>query len=326
MRNQEASSVVKSLEQGWFLRHGYPLAVLSDQGRNVDGTMVNALCRSLGIVKLRSSPYHPQGDGQAERSIETFKQAMRCLLEERHIEETDWPALLQEVMFVCNSYVNASTGYSPNEVMYSARLRCKADAVFPFREQKDFTNIQSYCNHAEKSRKEVIDKIHQSIMNSQRRMERNYNRGSKTSNVESGDWVWLKNDARPNSLSPMYKGPWLVVDRRGVNLQLSDQHGTKSQFVHMNRCKKAAHNAPQWTEVDISNQLREGPATSTESDRSLPSEIDAEGGVSESEGSIEDGQDMDQSHSSGTLDASEIGQPRRSGRERREPDRYGEWY
>ena len=48
--------------------------------------------------------------------------------------------------------------------------------------------------------------------------------------------------------------------------------------------------------------------------------------MSESEGSIEDGQDVDQSHSSGTLNASEIVQPRRSDRERREPDCYGEWY
>ena len=36
MRNQEAGSVPKALEQGWFLRHGYPLILLSDQGRNVE--------------------------------------------------------------------------------------------------------------------------------------------------------------------------------------------------------------------------------------------------------------------------------------------------
>ena len=96
MKNQEASSILGTLEQGWFLRHGYPLALLSDQGRNVDGSLINGLCHRLGISKLRSSPYHPQGDGQAERSVETFKQAMRCLLEERHISVTDWPTLYRK--------------------------------------------------------------------------------------------------------------------------------------------------------------------------------------------------------------------------------------
>ena len=58
MRNQEADSVVKGLEQGWFLRHGYPLTLLSNQGRNVDGALVNTLCESLNISKLLSSLYH----------------------------------------------------------------------------------------------------------------------------------------------------------------------------------------------------------------------------------------------------------------------------
>ena len=100
MRNQEAGSVLNALEQGWFLRHGYPLILLSDQGRNVDGSLINRLCATLGISKLRSSPYHPQGDGQAERSVQSFKQALRCLLEERNIGETGWPSLVQELTFV----------------------------------------------------------------------------------------------------------------------------------------------------------------------------------------------------------------------------------
>ena len=112
------------------------LAVRS--GRNVDGALVNCLCERLGIEKFRSSPYHPQGDGQAERSVETFKQAMRCLLEERHFKETDWPTLVQEVTYTCNSYFNASTGCSPHEVMYGGPLRSKADVIFPFSRPRDF--------------------------------------------------------------------------------------------------------------------------------------------------------------------------------------------
>ena len=227
MRNQEASSVLKALEQGWFLRHGYPLVLLSDQGRNVDGSLIYRLCATLGISKLRSSPYHPQRDGQAERSVQSFKQALRCLLEERNIGETDWPSLVQEVTFACNSYVNASTGYSPNEIMYAASLRTKADAIFPGIKPISFKDIQSYCEHVEEARKVVHERVHENVMNSQRRMEKNYNRGTKDSEVDSGDWVWLRNEARQHSLSPMFRGPWLVIERRGVSLQLADSEGAK---------------------------------------------------------------------------------------------------
>ena len=96
MKDQTAQSVTEALESEWFLRHGYPLAVLSDQGQNVDGCLVRQLCQHLGIEKLHSTPYHPQGDGEAERGIQSFKQTMRCLLAENNMSRTEWPRLLRE--------------------------------------------------------------------------------------------------------------------------------------------------------------------------------------------------------------------------------------
>ena len=43
MKNQETSLVVKALEHGWLLLHGYPFVLLSVQGCNVDGTLVRDL-------------------------------------------------------------------------------------------------------------------------------------------------------------------------------------------------------------------------------------------------------------------------------------------
>ena len=39
MHNQEAESIEMALEHGWCRRHGYPVIVLSDQGKNVDGAV-----------------------------------------------------------------------------------------------------------------------------------------------------------------------------------------------------------------------------------------------------------------------------------------------
>lgn len=91
MKNQEAVTVAEALEYGWFNRYGYPLAMLSDQCRNVDGGVIRELCAKYGITKLHSSAYHPEGDGEAERTIQTFKQTMRCILEERQLLSTNWP-------------------------------------------------------------------------------------------------------------------------------------------------------------------------------------------------------------------------------------------
>ena len=140
---------------------------------------------------------------------------------------------------MCNSYVNSSTGYSPNEIMYASSLRTRADAIFPGIKPDSFRDIQSYCEHVEEARIVVHGRVYENVMNSQRRMEKSYNRETKDSVIESGYWVWLRNEARQHGLSPMYRGPWLVIERRGVNLRLADSEGAETQLVHLNRCKKA---------------------------------------------------------------------------------------
>ena len=80
MADQTSSTILIALDMFWFHRDGLPEAVLSDQGPNVDGAEIRRSLDALGVKKVRSSPYHPQGDGQAERSIETVKQTLRCFL------------------------------------------------------------------------------------------------------------------------------------------------------------------------------------------------------------------------------------------------------
>ena len=115
--------MIEALENAWFNRHGIPNILLSDQESSADGHPIREMCRRLGIQKRGPSAYHPQGDGQAERSIQSFKTALRCILEYCQIMETLWPSLLQEVTFTLNSLPNASTELSHHEVMYGTQLR-----------------------------------------------------------------------------------------------------------------------------------------------------------------------------------------------------------
>ena len=163
-------------------------------------------------------------------------------------------------------------------------------------------------------------------------MERNYNRGSKCGEIESGDWVWLRNDARSNSLSPLYRGPWLVVDRQGVNLRLSDLKGKESQYVHLNRCKKADHFLPYGSDEDRSSEAREGSYRSTRVDLNPTNDINIEttrvpvdGEEISADASVRYGQDGQEPQLPDSQDDREIVGLRRSSRIRKEPDRYGEW-
>ena len=40
---------------------------------SVDGAEVRQMCDELGIEKRHSAPYHPEGDGEAERTMQSYR-------------------------------------------------------------------------------------------------------------------------------------------------------------------------------------------------------------------------------------------------------------
>ena len=80
MKDQHATTIKSAIHDAWVHCHGRH--AVSDQAWNVDGEVMNELCEQLGIKKRRSSPYHLEGDGQAERSVQTVKALIRCVCAE----------------------------------------------------------------------------------------------------------------------------------------------------------------------------------------------------------------------------------------------------
>ena len=81
LRDQTATTIVQAFQNNWVYTHGNPAYLLSDQGSNVDGEVVREFCKSLGVEKRRTSPYHSQGNGFAERNIRSKRNSSLVLVE-----------------------------------------------------------------------------------------------------------------------------------------------------------------------------------------------------------------------------------------------------
>ena len=72
------------------------------------------------MKQLRTSVYHPQTDGLVERFNKTLKQMLKKAMQ---ADGKNWDQLLPHVLFAVREVPQASTGFSPFELLYGRRPR-----------------------------------------------------------------------------------------------------------------------------------------------------------------------------------------------------------
>ena len=98
-----------------FARHGIPEEILTDQGKNFTLALLGELYQLMGVMALRTSPYHPQADGLVERFNQTLKAMPRKVLKG---EKRDWDRMLPYVLFAYREVPQTTVGFSPFELLY----------------------------------------------------------------------------------------------------------------------------------------------------------------------------------------------------------------
>ena len=74
--DQSAETVARTAIDYLFSRFGCPREIVTDQGANFN----SQLCEMLEIAKKRTTPYHPNANGQIERLNRTLLQRIRCTI------------------------------------------------------------------------------------------------------------------------------------------------------------------------------------------------------------------------------------------------------
>ena len=100
--------------------HGVPLCIVSDRDPRFTSYFWKRLQEALGSKLRLSSAYHPQTNGQNERTIQSLEDLLRaCVLEQRG----SWDTYLPLIEFTYNNSYHSSIGMEPFEVLYGRRCR-----------------------------------------------------------------------------------------------------------------------------------------------------------------------------------------------------------
>ena len=95
--------------------HGIPVSIVSDRDPRFTSEFWGAFQKALGTKVRLITAYHPQTDGQSERTIQTLEDMLRaCMLD----WGGRWERYLPLAEFAYNNSYHASIGMPPFEALY----------------------------------------------------------------------------------------------------------------------------------------------------------------------------------------------------------------
>ena len=127
-KNHTARTMARVLYNNYFSIFGFPQCLMSDQGTEFCGKVIAAMCSLLGVKKIRTTPYHPQTNGSAERVHQTLQHMIGKLDPEKRKK---WSAHIGSIIIAYNSTRSLVTGYSPYYLMFGQKPQLPIDLLFP---------------------------------------------------------------------------------------------------------------------------------------------------------------------------------------------------
>jgi hypothetical protein len=103
--------------EGW----GIPRAFISDRDSKFMSAFWRTIFEKLETKMLTASAYHPQADGQSERTNQTVEIAIRFITINH--ENVSWVDALPSLQFLLFTSPNQATGHSPSHLLYGFQVR-----------------------------------------------------------------------------------------------------------------------------------------------------------------------------------------------------------
>ncbi|XP_062113714.1 uncharacterized protein LOC133825292, partial [Humulus lupulus] len=193
--------------------HGAPRSIVSDRDPTFTSKFWKSLQKAMGTQLRFSTAYHPQTDGQSERTIQILEDMLRaCVLD----FEGSWSKYLPLIEFSYNNSYQATIGVAPYEMLYGRKCRSPI--------HWDETGERRYLGPEMVQRtNEALEKIRARMLASQSRQKSYSDQKRRSVEFQVGDHVFLrvsplrgvKRFGVRGKLSPRFVGPFEVLERIG---------------------------------------------------------------------------------------------------------------
>ena len=241
-------------------RHGVPISIISDQDARFTSNFWKSLQKSLGTRLDMSTAYHPQTDGQSERTIQTLEDMLRaCVVDFGNNGEIH----LSLVKFSYNNSYHTSIKAAPFEALYGRKCRspiCWAEVgdsqltgpELVHETMEEIVQIRNRMASARDRQKSYAD---------QRRKPLEFQVGDKVL-LRVSPWKGVIRSGKRGKLNPRYVGPFEIMKRIGpmaYQLKLPDELNGVHNVFHVSNLKKCLSDETlviPLDEIQVDEQLR----------------------------------------------------------------------
>ncbi|GKD15984.1 putative reverse transcriptase domain-containing protein [Tanacetum coccineum] len=232
-------------------RHGIPVSIICDRDPRFASNFWRSLQNALGTNLDMSTAYHPQTDGQSERTIQTLEDMLRaCAID----FGKGWVNHLPLVEFSYNNSYHASIKAAPFEALYGRK--CRSPVCWTEVGEAQILGPELIQETTEK-----IIQIKQRMQAARDRQKSYADLKRKPMEFQVRDKVMLKVSpwkrvvrfGKRGKLNPRYVGPFKVIDRVGevaYKLELPEESSRVHNMFHVSNLKKCHADEPLAVPLD----------------------------------------------------------------------------
>ncbi|GJT82166.1 putative reverse transcriptase domain-containing protein [Tanacetum coccineum] len=215
------------------------MSIISDRDSHFTSRVWQSLHKALGTQLDLSTAYHPQTDGQSERTIQTLEDMLRaCVIDFGN----GWDRHLPLVEFSYNNSYHTSIKAAPFEALYGRK--CRLPVCWAKVGEAQLTGLKIIHKTAKK-----IFKIRDRMQAARDRQKSYADKRRRPLKFEVGDKVMLKvapwkgvmRFGKRGNLNPRYIGPFRIIERIGpvsYRLELPQELSRVNNVFHICNLKK----------------------------------------------------------------------------------------
>ncbi|XP_077541014.1 uncharacterized protein LOC144153239 [Haemaphysalis longicornis] len=233
----ETERVAEALLQ-IFSRVGVPEEMLSDRGSNFTSELMTEVGRLLSLRLQTTTPYHPMANGLVEKMNGTLKKMLRRMCAE---QPREWDRFLEPLLFAYREVAQASTGFSPFELLYGRNVRGPLAILKELwtgnKVEEEVKTAYQYVIDLKERLETTCQLAHEALEQAAERYKAYYDDRAKMRHLQAGDEVLVLLPTEHNKLTMKWKGPYAVAERKGEVDYVVNVEGTPKTF-HANMLKK----------------------------------------------------------------------------------------